>query len=111
MTARQQRALACFEQAHERGVALSAHARELGLGVREVYDAVAALRRKGVLAPGAKRAPRAAPDVAKGFVRVRVQADAAAPATPICCRLRVGAMLIECAVWPPAAWVASLAAP
>lgn len=76
LSRRQQRALECFRQARQRGVVLSARARESGLGVREVYDAVAALRRKGVLPSVGRSAPAVAQRAtAEGFVRVSVQPE------------------------------------
>lgn len=100
LTVNQRRALECFRRAHEHGVALSAQAREQGLNVRVVYDAVAALRRKGLLPVGG---PQAA-----DFLAVRVARPVSGSGEPVCC-LRIGAALIECRQWPPAAWLASLA--
>lgn len=104
LTSNQQQALECFRTARSRGVALSAQASEQGLNARVIYDAVAALRRKGVLpAAGSGKLVKAS-----DFVAVR----AAPPPTPVgagaVCSLRVGATLIECRQWPPAAWLASL---
>jgi len=105
MTANQRAALACYQRAQERGVALSAQAREQGLNQRVVYDAVAALRRKGVLPPGTRSRPARAGD----FLAVRVAPSADAPMLGMSvCRLRIGAVLIECSQWPPAPWLASL---
>lgn len=102
MTVNQRRALECFRAARKRGVALCAYAREQGLSERVIYDAVAALRRKGML-PAA--GPTAAP-ATKDFVVVRM---APAPAThSAVCRLHVGGAVIECHQWPPAAWLATL---
>lgn len=105
LTSNQRRALECFKTARSRGVALSAQASEQGLNVRVVYDAVAALRRKGVLpAAGSGKSVKAA-----DFMAVRV----APPPIPVggetVCSLHVGATLIQCRQWPPAAWLASLA--
>jgi hypothetical protein len=79
---------------------LSDYARAQGVGVRAIYDSMVALRRKGVLAPPASREQSA-------FVAVRV--EPATPSNGLMCRLRVGAVVIECAQWPPPAWVAALA--
>lgn len=107
LTANQRAALACFRLARERGVALSAQAREQGLNQRVIYDAVAALRRKGVLPPGRPLRPVVAGD----FLAVRVAPSADAPVIGASvCRLRIGAALIECNQWPPASWLASLSA-
>ena len=105
LTSNQQQGLECFRTARSRGVALSAQAREQGLNVRVIYDAVAALRRKGVLpAAGSDRSIEAA-----GFVAVRVVPPPIPAGTEAVCSLRVGATLIECRQWPPAAWLFSLA--
>lgn len=109
MTANQRQALQCDRIARRRGVALSAQAREQGLNVRVVYDAIAALRRNGTLpAPGATRA------AAKSkFVAVRIAApavDSVPPSAVVVCQVRVGTIQISCQQWPPAAWLANLAA-
>ena len=88
---------------------LSDYARVHGVGIRAIYDSMAALRKKGMLAPPATRDKSA-------FVAVRVTpAMQGAPVATIAsaglvCRLRIGMAVIECAQWPPAAWVATLAA-
>jgi hypothetical protein len=105
LTVNQRAALECFQRAQSRGVALSAQAREQSLNVRVVYDAVAALRRKGALPPGRGSRPAGAGD----FLAVRVAPQADAPMLGAAvCRLRIGSALIECSQWPPAAWLASL---
>lgn len=112
LTERQRQAIECMEAARSEGVALSAYARSRGLEVRELYDAIAALRRKGAL-------PAAAARVKKPFVAVRVAAHPA-PASPdtvavagrtLLCRVRIGAAaVLECCEWPPAGWLAGLLA-
>lgn len=107
MTANQRQALQCDRMARRRGVALSAQAREQGLNVRVVYDAIAALRRNGTLpAPGATRAATKSKFVA---VRVATAAMDATPHSAVVCQVRVGTILISCQQWPPAAWLANLA--
>jgi hypothetical protein len=113
LTDKQQRAMEHLERARSAGMALSDYAREQGVSVREIYDALAALRRKGVL-------PRAAPRARRSkspFVAVRVT-PSASPLTPMVaassgsamiCRVLIGeAAVVECAQWPPAAWLAAL---
>jgi hypothetical protein len=108
VTDKQRRALQHIEQARSEGMALSDYARAHGVSAREIYDAMAALRRKGVLPP-------AKPSSQSAFVALRVKPAAPAatlPTTPsgaLICRLRLGAAVIECAQWPPAAWVTALA--
>ena len=109
ITEKQQRALEALEAAHRQGRSLVEHAQREGLLVREIYDALAALRRKGVL-------PKATTDGRQpsGFVAVRV-----APATPsmraggsadVLCRLVQPGWVIECLQWPPVQWLAALSA-
>lgn len=113
LTDKQRQAMQHVEQARRDGVSLSAYARSHRLGAREIYDATAALRRKGVLAPAP---PRVSPSRSP-FVAVRVTRGSA-PATPLLaapspqsavrCRVLLGAAVIECAEWPPSAWLAGL---
>ena len=103
LTAKQQWALEHRECSRREGLTLSAYARVHGLPVREIYDALAALRRKGVL-------PRPSPK--SRFVAVRVTAGAAtsliAHSTPLCRVLIGSAGVLECGEWPPVAWLATL---
>jgi hypothetical protein len=108
MTEKQRRAVEALEGARSEGVTLSEYAKGHGLALRELYDAIAALRRKGVLAkPPAKRA-------SGRFVTVRV-AERAAPAmsstssAPLC-RIVQRGCVIECLQWPPPGWLAALTA-
>jgi hypothetical protein len=107
LTDKQRRALEHVERARSAGMTLSGYARSQGFGVRAIYDSMVALRKKGVLAP-------ATGDDRSAFVAVRVAPTMPSAATPAIhgtspmCRLRMGALVIECAQWPPAAWVSSL---
>jgi hypothetical protein len=67
MTEKQGRGIEALEAAQQAGLSLSAYAKAHGLVVRELYDGIAALRRRGVLA----KAPRA-PRRASRFVPVQV---------------------------------------
>ena len=49
-TERQRQAIEAMEGARNEGVALSKYAKAHELNVRELYDAIACLRRKGLLA-------------------------------------------------------------
>ena len=108
LTDKQREALEHVERARVAGMRISDYARAQGIGVRSIYDSMVALRKKGLLRPQSAVGKSA-------FVAVRVRP--ASPSAPISeppsagliCRLRVGAVLIECAQWPPAAWVAALA--
>lgn len=104
MTEKQQAAVEAREGARREGVTLVAYARAKGLVIRELYDSLAGLRRKGLL-PRAVRKPR------NKFVAVRVAAEAPPRSNGMAvCRIvsREG-YVIECAQWPPAAWLATLA--
>jgi hypothetical protein len=111
-TEKQRQAMEALEGARSEGVALSRYAKARGLAIREVYDSIACLRRKGLL-------PRPMKKPKSKFVAVRVSA-ANAPALvssrsviggDVLCRIvcRGGAM-IECTQWPPPTWVTALAA-
>ncbi|HUN77262.1 MAG TPA: hypothetical protein VMU40_22320 [Steroidobacteraceae bacterium] len=102
MTEKQRRAREALEAARGEGVSLSDYAKAHGLPIRELYDAVAALRRKGVLAKTG-RAPRSK------FVEVRVGPERTVGG--IVCRFVHGGVVIECTQWPPPGWVAALVRP
>jgi hypothetical protein len=109
-TEKQRLAVDALEGARREGVALSQYAKTRGLAIREIYDSIAGLRRKGLL-------PKAATKAKSTFVAVRV-AKPSAPArahavigSDVLCRIvcSKGAM-IECTQWPPPTWVAALTA-
>lgn len=105
MSEKQRQAMMHWEQARAAGVKLSQHLRSQGVELRPVYDALAALRRKGVLACFSARSKRAA----SPFVSVRVAPAAALPRPAVLCRVTIGgAALIECGEWPPAEWLLSV---
>ena len=56
MTAKQRRAVEALRAAQAAGVSLVGYARANGLAIRELYDGLAALRRRGALPPAS--APR-----------------------------------------------------
>ena len=104
----QRQALEHVECARSAGVKLSQYARAQGIGLRPIYDALAAARRKGVAASASSAfvARRAG----SPFVELRVAAPMSAPPrSAIVCRVLLGgAAVIECGEWPPAAWLSSL---
>jgi Glycosyl hydrolase family 1 len=78
LTDKQRRAIEHLERARSDGMALSDYCRAQGVAVREIYDALAALRRKGML-------PRAAPRPRRSksaFVAVQVLASSP-PGAPV----------------------------
>jgi hypothetical protein len=110
MTDMQRRALEAMEAARSQGLSLTEYAREQGLVVRELYDALAALRRRGVL-------PKSGRKARSKFVAVRVAqpVSVAMPATQlsdgsgVLCRIvHARGHVIECTQWPPPSWVAAL---
>lgn len=105
MTEKQRGAFEALQAAQSEGKTLTDYAKVRGLDVRELYDALAALRRKGVL-------PRSGRKQLNKFVTVRVAAEAPpSRVTEVAvCRIvgREG-YVIECTQWPPASWLASLA--
>jgi hypothetical protein len=113
LTDKQRQALQHLQRARREGVSLSAYARSHRLVVRRIYDAQVALRRKGVLAPAPPRVSR----TQSPFVAVRVTPNlsratpllAALPRSGVVCRVLLGAAaVIECAEWPPGAWLTVL---
>lgn len=56
LTELQAQAMECLEEARRADVALSAHVRSRGLDLRRIYDAIAQLRRRGIVAPAPKPA-------------------------------------------------------
>lgn len=111
LTEKQRTAMAAIEAAGAAGLTLSAYSKAQGLNVREVYDAIAALRRSGVLPPTDKPRPRKS-----AFVAVRVvNTGSSLPATTlpprsgmVCRVIHASGLVLECGEWPPAAWLLSL---
>lgn len=110
LTVKQRQALEHVERARSQGMKLSDYARSHSVSARAIYDAMAALRHKGVL-------PRGRASSKSAFVAVRVTSSTV-PSTPVVhtgernamlCRVLIGgSAVIECAEWPPVAWLAAL---
>ena len=113
LTEKQRVAVEALEGARRAGVPLSDYAKAKGLATRPVYDAIAALRRRGAL-PGTDR-PRKRKSK---FVAVRVMSSSApvtevAPAgrSGLVCRLVCAqGWAIECGEWPAPSWVSAVLA-
>jgi hypothetical protein len=108
MTQKQQRAIEAMEGACKEGRTLSEYAKARGLVIRELYDAIAGLRRKGLLPkPEAK-------NLRSKFVAVRVAPERAPPvastasSVPLCRVVHASGCVIECTQWPPPNWLAAL---
>src|SRR5437870_1189128 len=115
LTEKQRVAVEALEGARRAGVPLSDYAQAKGLEVRPVYDAIAALRRRGAL-PGTDR-PRKRRSKSR-FVAVRVTSSSApvsevarAARSGLVCRLVCApGWVIECGEWPPPSWVSAVLA-
>jgi hypothetical protein len=97
-----------MEGARRERISLSDYAKAHGLVIRELYDAIAGLRRKGLLAQAARRKRRSK------FVAVRVVPNQGLPSgklsaasVPVCRVVQAG-RVIECLQWPPPNWLAAL---
>lgn len=104
MTEKQRVAVEAMEAAAQQGVSLSEYARVHGLAVREIYAALAVLRRKGVLPPssGGTRSE---------FVAVRVSPSPhRSDGGEVLCRIMHRGVTIECLRWPEPHWLAALSA-
>jgi hypothetical protein len=107
MTEKQQRAVEAMEGARNEGISLNDYAKAHGFVIRELYDAIAGLRRKGLLAQAVNRKRRSR------FVAVRVTSEQALPVAsttmsiPVCRVVQPGCV-IECLQWPPPNWLAAL---
>lgn len=108
-TEKQRQAIEAMEGARSKGVALSEYAKAHGLIIRELYDAIACLRRKGLLAKPTRKA-------GSRFVAVRVmrpseptQALPSKATSGVLCRIVCPrGLLIECIQWPSPAWLVAL---
>lgn len=109
MTEKQRRAVEAMESARNEGMSLSDYAKAHGLVIRELYDAIAGLRRKGLVTQAAKRKRRSK------FLAVRVAPEQALPIASTAmslavCRVVQSGCVIECLQWPPPNWLAALSA-
>ena len=115
LTQKQRVAVEALEGAQRAGVSLSDYAKAKGLELRPVYDAIATLRRRGVL-------PRANPPRKRRsksrFVAVRVTSSPGPEAEGSRLRtaawsvalVRADGCAIECGAWPEPKWVAAVLA-
>jgi hypothetical protein len=110
LTEKQRTAMAAAEAARTAGLTLSAHCAAQGLNVREVYDAIAALRRSGVLPRAQKSRRRKAEFVAVRVMKTPQPSSAMTPpgAGMVCRLVHASGLVIECGQWPPAVWLLSL---
>ena len=108
MTEKQQRAIEAMQGARTGGMALSEYAKAHGLVIRELYDGIAALRRRGLVPKAEKKKSRSR------FVAVRVVPERASSAAsaglsvPLCRIVHASGYVIECTQWHPPSWLAAL---
>jgi len=115
LTQKQRVAMEALEGAQRAGVPLSDYAKAKGLELRPVYDAIAALRRRGTLSRP-ERAPQRKKRPKSKFVAVRVRsspvslgdAGRAGHSGLVCRLVRVDGCAIECGEWPEPKWVAAV---
>jgi hypothetical protein len=104
LTDLQRQALECVRGAKVSGESLSAYCRLRRIAVRRVFDALAALRRRGVAGTVVSKRAR------EKFLAVKI----AVPTPPMPSRAAVcrvvlpGGISVECASWPPCEWLESL---
>lgn len=92
LTKTQAQALECLEGARTAGVALSEHVRSRGLELRKIYDAIAQLRRRGIVPPAPRRVRKrvaVAPTPVR-FAKVEVRPATMTAAAPLRLRLMLG---------------------
>ena len=111
LTQNQREAVEALEGARRAGVSLTDYAKAKGLGLRPVYDAIAALRRRGTLPPADRPRKRRTKSKSR-FVAVRVRSSpapvAAARGGLVCRLVRGDGCAIECGEWPEPRWVAAV---
>ncbi len=111
LTEKQRVAVETLEGARRAGVPLSDYAKAKGLATRPVYDAIAALRRRGTL-PGTDR-PRKRKSK---FVAVQVrnspipiaEVGPAARSGLVCQLVCAPGWVIEFGEWPPPSWLSAV---
>jgi len=113
LTQKQREAVEALEGARRAGVPLSDYAKSKGLELRPLYDAIATLRRRGVLPRSDHPHKR---HRKSRFVAVRVTSSPAAQTQVarvsrdgMVCRLVCAqGWAIECGEWPAPSWVSAL---
>lgn len=90
LTAIQAQAMECLEEARAAGVTLSTHVRSRGLNLRGIYDAIAQLRRRGIVAPASPRMKKRAAAAPLRFARVALRPAVVVPALRLRLTLRNG---------------------
>jgi hypothetical protein len=109
LTDKQRVALEAVEAAKAAGLGLNAYAQTNGLNVRQIYDAMAALRKHGLLSPTSTPRLRRRKSA---FVAVDVVSERPpqSRAGMVCRLIHPNGLVIECGEWPPAMWLSSMMA-
>ncbi len=109
LTDNQRVALSAVEAAKAAGLGLNAYAQANGLNVRQIYDAMAALRKHGLLPPTStpRHRGRKAPFVTVDVVSGRAPQSRSGM---VCRLIHPSGLVIECGEWPPAMWLSSMMA-
>lgn len=104
LTDLQRQALECVRGAQAGGESLSAYCRRRRIAVRRVFDALAALRRRGVAGTTPSKRTR------EKFLAVKIAAPTQQmPSRAAVCRVVLpGGISVECSGWPPREWLESL---
>ena len=112
LSGREQQCLEHLRRAQELEVSLAEYARSFQVDVKELYNAKRTLVHKGVLSARANgEASEAEPAPAGDFVPVQVTPRrSTAPSTAVCRIRHPSGLVIECASFPPASWLAVLLA-
>jgi hypothetical protein len=107
LTDKQRGTLEAVEAAKAAGLGLNAYAQANGLNVRQIYDAMAALRKRGLLP--STSAPRLRQRKA-AFVAVDVVSGRPPQSRGgmVCRLVHPSGLVIECGEWPPAPWLSSM---
>lgn len=114
LTEKQRRGMEAFEGARRAGMALSDYAKMHRLVVRELYDAIDGLRKRGLLPVSERSHKRKQPFVAVKVVssaaRIPELARTGARGGMVCRLLHASGLVIECGEWPPPSWLSAVMA-
>jgi hypothetical protein len=102
-------ALEHLQKAEELGVSVAEYCRTFEIDLKDLYNAKQALVRKGVITAKARDPDEAAePTGANEFVSVVMTPPAAPSVGPVCSIRHPSGLVIDCAAFPPAEWLAVL---
>jgi hypothetical protein len=96
----QRESLEHLEKARQEGLSISAYARTHGIPAQRIYDSIARLRRRGLLADLSGKRDK--------FIAVKITAPPPVSNATVCRMSAPGGLVIECLQWPPRDWLESL---